>query len=139
MRFTIPVIAIVLSACAPGSEPKSTYNLGVDAYLSKDYAKAYSHWSEAAVHGNVDALNNLGYLAHNGYGVRENQEEAIRLWRTASFAGHSESQWHLGKAHEDGSGIERDLAKAYAWYACAIASATYKLNGESAERGGPAF
>jgi uncharacterized protein len=112
----------------------SSYNLGVRAYRAKDYAKAFDHWSRAAAHGELNALNNLGFLLYNGYGVEKNVEEATDLWTTASFAGHSESQWHLGGAYEDGRGVEKNLSKAYAWYRCAIESATGRLErGEHAE------
>ena len=52
---------------------------------------------------------------------------AIDLWRAASFAGHSEAQWHLGNAYEAGSGVQKDLTKAFAWYRCSEESASTKV------------
>ncbi|HXI47976.1 MAG TPA: hypothetical protein VNH39_05245 [Steroidobacteraceae bacterium] len=69
-------------------------------------------------------MNNLGYLLYNGYGVDRDTDRAVKLWRVASEAGESESQWHLGRAYETGIGVERSLSKAYAWYQCAIETAS---------------
>lgn len=130
------IVCIVLCGCAedaagPAASSESPYNLGVQAYRAKDYAKAFQHWSEAAAHGELNALNNLGYLLYNGYGVKKSYEEAIKLWRIASFAGHAESQWHLAWAYESGEGIEQDRLKAYAWYVCAVDSAARELKQSS--------
>jgi TPR repeat protein len=69
-------------------------------------------------------MNNPGYLLYNGYGVNKDTDHAMKLWRVASEAGESESQWHLGRAYETGTGVERSLSKAYAWYQCAIETAS---------------
>jgi TPR repeat protein len=44
---------------------------GVEAYRSKNYAAARLHWTRAIDHGELSALNNLGYLLYNGLGVRQ--------------------------------------------------------------------
>lgn len=129
---SLSIICLVLGGCAeemPQSSDsvESVYNLGVYAYRAEDYAKAFEHWSAAAARGELNALNNLGFLLHNGLGVDQNQEEAINLWRIASFAGHSESQWHLASAYEVGEGVQQDLLKAYAWHMCAIESAAREI------------
>jgi len=69
-------------------------------------------------------MNNLGYLLYNGYGVDKDPDRAVKLWQIASAAGESESQWHLGSAYEAGIGVERSLSKAYAWYQCALETAS---------------
>lgn len=109
---------------------ETTYNQGVEAYRAKDYAKAFAHWTHAAAYGEVNALNNLGFLLYNGHGVETNHAAAIKLWRTASFAGHAESQWHLAAAYESGVGVEQDPAKAYAWYRCSIVSAGREIQAD---------
>ena len=111
----------------------SAYNRGVEAYQAKKYDEAFRHWTEAASHGSVDALNNLGYLLFSGRGVTKNQEEATDLWRTAAYAGHSEAKWHLGAAYEHGTGVNKDRARAYAWYRCAVASSQWKLKQADSE------
>ena len=54
------------------------------------------------------------------------------LWKQGAAAGHSEAQWHLGRAYEDGKGTDKDWGQAYAWYRCALASAEASMKGEPA-------
>jgi TPR repeat protein len=111
----------LLGGAAAGEE--SSYNKGVSAYLAKNYAEARLHWSRATEEGEVYALNNLGYLLYYGLGGEADPKRAVSLWRKGALAGHSEAQWHLGKAFEDGKGVAKSYTRAYAWYRCALASA----------------
>ena len=127
MRFIVVVLcalAVVSCASVPAETP---YNLGVAAYKKRNYSEAVAQWTKSVASGNTEAMNNLGYLLYNGYGVDKDIDRAIKLWRVASEAGESESQWHLGRAYETGVGVERSLSKAYAWYLCAIQSASNNL------------
>ena len=76
-------------------------------------------------------MNNLAYLNSNGMGVPRRDDVALRLWEAAAYAGHSEAQWHLGSAYEEGLGVSVDLVRAYAWYACAAESATRRVSGDA--------
>ncbi len=118
--------ALLLLGCAaaPSSPGGSAYNQGVAAYQAQDYAQAYAHWSEAAKDGDLNGINNLAYLINYGLGTAAEPHKAVALWQIAAQQGHSESQWHLGNAYADGQGVERDLATAYAWYKCAVETAT---------------
>ncbi len=49
----------------------------------------------------IDSLNNLGYLKFFGYGIDENKEEALNLWKKAILLGHYESEYHLCHAYAD--------------------------------------
>jgi TPR repeat protein len=134
VRFSVVILGVVVvTACA--SVPKvpapsernrteTPYNLGVAAYKQKNYSEAAALWTQAVAQGDTEAMNNLGFLLYNGYGVAKDTHRAVELWRVASAASESESQWHLGVAYETGVGVERSLSKAYAWYQCAIATAT---------------
>ena len=131
MRGTIVVpFLVTLFAHITLYAAETPYVLGVEAYKKKDFPEAIAQWSKAAARGNVDAMNNLGFLLFYGYGGDKNPEDAIRLWRTAAYAGHSEAQWHLGTAYESGDGVEKDFPRAYGWYRCAIEAATSKLGSE---------
>jgi TPR repeat protein len=114
-------LVVVSCASAPAETP---YNLGVAAYKKRNYSEAAAQWTKSVDRGNTEAMNNLGYLLYNGYGVEKDTDHAIKLWQVASEAGESESQWHLGRAYETGVGVERSLSKAYAWYQCAIETAS---------------
>jgi TPR repeat protein len=124
VRFIVAILCgLVVVSCA--SVPAETpYNLGVAAYKKRNYSEAAALWTKSVASGNTEAMNNLAYLLYNGYGVDKDIDRAIKLWRVASEAGESESQWHLGRAYETGIGVERSPSKAYAWYLCAIQSAS---------------
>ena len=120
--LTATLIPLTLIACATPLTDGTSYNKGVEAYRAKDYTNARVHWSRAVDDGNISALNNLGYLFYYGLGGGADPERAVSLWMKGAMAGHSEAQWHLGRAFEDGKGTRRDYIQAYAWYRCALAS-----------------
>jgi TPR repeat protein len=118
------LVGLALTGCAtPKAQSESEYNQGVAAYKAKDYAAARDHWSKAAEQGELSAFNNLGYLLHSGLGGAAEQARAVSLWAKGASMGHSEAQWHLGQAYEEGKGVQPSLIEAYAWYRCAIESA----------------
>jgi len=122
-RILAFAFALSLLGCAIAVQAESSYNQGVTAYRSKNYADARLHWSRAVDEGEVYALNNLGYLLYYGLGGEADHKRAVALWKKGALAGHSEAQWHLGRAFEDGKGVRQDHTRAYAWYRCALASA----------------
>jgi hypothetical protein len=115
--------AVILGASGLSIAADTSYNLGVDAWQKKNYAEAARQWSSAALSGDLNALNNLAFLYSSGMGVTRQSDVAVKLWRIAAHSGHSESQWHLGTAYEQGNGVPKDIVAAYAWYGCAIVSA----------------
>jgi TPR repeat protein len=127
VRSTLVVMSCLLIASPVCIGAESDYNLGVQAYRVRDYPEAAAQWKKSVARGNVDAMNNIGYLLYYGYGVTKDLDAAIDRWRAASFAGHSEAQWHLGNAYEAGSGVQKDLTKAFAWYRCSEESASTKV------------
>ena len=112
----------LLAACATGPETHSAYNDGVAAYRAKDYATARLEWRKSVEAGNVDAMNNLGYLLAEGLGGERDEAAAIALWSTAAKLGEPEAAWHLGQAYQYGNGVPKNDVEAYAWYRCAVAS-----------------
>lgn len=127
VRSTLVVVSCLLIASPVCIGAESDYNLGVQAYRTRNYPEAAAQWKKTVARGNVDAMNDLGYLLYYGYGVTKDLDAAIDLWRAVSFAGHSEAQWHLANAYEIGVGVEKDLTKAFAWYRCSEESASTKV------------
>ena len=123
MRLAPVFVTCALLSSSGCTGEESDYNLGVHAYQKKDYSQAALQWKKSVARGNADAMNNLAFLLYYGYGVTKDLDAAIDLWRVASFAGNSESQWHLGNAYKDGVGVQQDGVKAYAWYRCSEESA----------------
>ncbi|MBT9503751.1 MAG: sel1 repeat family protein [Burkholderiaceae bacterium] len=103
---------------------ETPYNKGVAAWRAKNFAEARKQWEQSLAEGGPDeALNNLAFLLYNGLGGEARPAKAVELWRKGAALAVSEAQLHLGQAYEAGVGVDRNLATAYAWYRCAIATA----------------
>jgi hypothetical protein len=61
----------------------------------KDYGQALTWYRMAARSGSADAMNNLGVLYQNGWGVTPDREEAARWYRQAAAAGSRVAAGHL--------------------------------------------
>ncbi len=126
IRIICFLVSVALAGCASTGRIErhgSSYDKGVDAFEDKDYPEARRQWSSSVNEGEVLALNGLGYLLYYGLGGNADPDKAVVLLKRGAEAGHSEAQWHLGKAFEDGKGTARDYIQAYAWYRCALAAA----------------
>jgi TPR repeat protein len=135
LRVAITLVALLLASCASQHANETSYNLGVQAYKTKNYTEAVTQWSRAVENGDVTAMNNLGYLVFNGLGIKKDEQQAISLWHTAATKGQSESQWHLGAVYEAGTGVPQNLVEAYAWYRCAAENASnHAAQGDSTEQ-----
>lgn len=110
------------------------YNLGVLYFsgrgVEQDYKEAYRWTRMAAEQGFANAQANLGTLYYNDLGVSEGIEaywpisffmrssrmrEAARWYRAAANQDHGQAQYFLATLFAAGSGVEKDLVKAYQW------------------------
>lgn len=110
------------------------YNLGVLYFsgrgVQQDYREAYRWTRMAAEQGFANAQANLGTLYYNDLGVSEGIEsywpislflresrlrEAAHWYQAAAEQDHGQAQYFLATLYEAGSGVDRDLAKAYQW------------------------
>lgn len=51
-----------------------------------------------------------------GWGVEENDDEALKWYRKAAERGYAPSMFKLGYCYEEGFGVEKDMEKALEWY-----------------------
>jgi TPR repeat protein len=58
--------------------------LGMKAVEHNDFKKAYEYFSVASQNGNRIAQQNMAVLLYNGYGVSEDKETAISLFKSPS-------------------------------------------------------
>lgn len=116
------------------------------AFESKDYKAARDELEALSREGVPDALNMLGQMYENGWGVEEDRAKAIDLYKRGANQGHLESvnslrrmknveyrkeleeieprakegdaraQNRLGEMYEFGYGVERNPLEAYNWY-----------------------
>jgi TPR repeat protein len=132
-KALLALLVATLAGCVTAPKRGNDYNLGVEAYRAKDYSAARKHWATAVKEKQTSAYNNLGYLLYHGLGGGTDHLQAVSLWFEAAKDGHSEAQWHLGKAFEDGKGTEQSLVEAYAWYRCAVANSQSAPKDDEAE------
>ncbi len=61
----------------------------------------------------------LGKFLLLGQGVGTNIEEAVRLWTWAAEKGNASAQFNLAGLYASGTGVKRDLRKAYSLFTLA--------------------
>jgi len=71
---------------------------GLDVY-DANYVQAVAFFRLAAVQGFDGAQFALGEMYANGWGVAQNNVEAMRLFLLAAAQGHPEAMWHLSCLH----------------------------------------
>lgn len=92
---------------------------GAELANKREYQKARKKYEEAAEMGNTLALKNLAVLYQNGYGVEEDMEQAIDLYRSAFEGGLLSAADSIASiyAHYAPHGsLDRDFREAVRWY-----------------------
>ena len=82
-----------------------------------DYAKAYCLWKELADSDNADALYNLGWMYHNGYGLAIDDQQALRYWSRAAEQQHADALMSLGNLYRlGGKGVDKSRTRAIDYF-----------------------
>ena len=89
---------------------------GYAAYNSGDYVTALSEWKPLAEQGNAEAQYNLGVMYDNGFGVIEDDREAVKWFRLSAEKGHADAQHNVGVMYDDGQGVIEDDKEAVKWF-----------------------
>jgi hypothetical protein len=89
---------------------------GIAAIIRGDYATAFRLLRPLADQGNGAAQNLVGTMYGNGWGVAENDAEALKWFRKAADQGNADAQYSLGQIYQNGWGVQKDFAEAKKWY-----------------------
>jgi len=81
-----------------------------------NYAIAYCIWEPLAQQGNSSAQYNIGWMFHNGYGLRINDDQALYWWLKSAMTGNTNSHYALGDLYSQGLGVEQNIPIALGWY-----------------------
>ena len=73
-------------------------------------------YRKAADAGHAVAMNNIGVLYHNGWGVSQDYTEAMRWYRKAADAGIDTAMYNIGWLYHKGLGVSQDYTEAKKWY-----------------------
>lgn len=103
------------------------------AMLAKSYEEAVGiqenlkqakHWKriefkrakEAAEEGHADSQTIIAEYYSIGYGVPEDDQEAVRWLHLAAAQGHPAAYFSLGECYENGKGVPQDFIEAHKYY-----------------------
>ena len=87
--------------------------------VEQNAKEAVKWYRRAAVQGDANAQNSLGYMYDNGKGVLEDDKEAVKWFRKAAEQGFFGAQKNLGLMYFKGEGVPKDHVTAYAWWSIA--------------------
>lgn len=109
-------VSPALSQYAPKQSIEALNNQATDAMQTGNYAVAFCIWQPMAQNGDSSAQFNLGWMYHNGYGLRIDDDQALYWWLRAATTGHAEAHFALGDLFANGLGTEKSIDIALGWY-----------------------
>ncbi|MGX2975159.1 tetratricopeptide repeat protein, partial [Ursidibacter arcticus] len=113
--FITTLLATATSSLVYANTPEQQFQQGV----------------EAAEQGIPEAQYNLGLMYYNGQGVKQDYQQAEKLFQQAAEQGIAQAQYNLGVMYNNGRGVKQDYQQAVKWYQQAaeqgIAEAQYNL------------
>ena len=121
MRRIAVTLAVVGALLFSAGSTWADFDDGMAAYERGDYATALKEFRPLAEQGHVVAQFNLGVMYDHGYGVPENNTEAVKWFRKAAVQGNSKAQSQLGIMYVLGIGVPKDYVKAHMWFSLAKA------------------
>jgi len=111
------------AAVPPSSKKPSLQEFLKEARpLNPDYSDAEiaEHWSKAygpiAEGDRAIAQYFLGAMYENGFGVPQDNQQAVRWYTKAAEAGYVAAQYTLGKMYQEGKRVKRDFVQAVRCY-----------------------
>jgi TPR repeat protein len=123
MRFYALAVIIlfplsVLAAADANSQHQFDYAMA--KMRDGDYAEAYCYLKPLAEQGDNRAQYTLGWMYHNGYGLRIDDDKALAWWKKSAAQKDPDALFALGLLYEQGLGVKKDPAEAarlYLWAA----------------------
>jgi TPR repeat protein len=92
------------------------YNRGMMEMSNKNFGEAVVLFQSSAAHGYPLAQYQLGTLYYQGFGVRQDYEEAALWYRRAAEQQNIDAQYSLGNMYLMGEGVRQDDNQARYWY-----------------------
>jgi len=112
-RTLLFALALIASGCADARQSAFCEGLSEESPLEDVLP--------CAEQGDVVAQFHLGARYDNGYGVPEDDVEAVRWYRLAADQGYARAQNNLGLQYLYGEGVPEDDVLAYMWWNLAAA------------------
>lgn len=124
-RFSliVAVLLVLLSSAVQAQfypdrlkQTEELHQLASSAMQQGNYAVAFCIWQPLAEAGENTAQFNIGWMYHNGYGLRIDDETAFYWWLKAAASGSADAHFALGDLYANGQGVEKNMAIALGWY-----------------------
>ncbi len=93
----------------------ASYDTGLAAYRSGNYALALKDLNAAADGGSASAEQLLGHMYYMGVGVAQDFNKALEWHKKAANQGETESQYVIGTMYYSGKGVSQDYHTAMQW------------------------
>ena len=116
MKYLTTFSTLLLLLLGTNSVWGADFQKGLDASKNGDYATALKEWRPLAEQGDANAQSNLGWMYDNGFGVLEDDMEAVKWYRLAAEQGEASAQFYLGVAYAVGEGVLKDDEDAAQWF-----------------------
>ena len=134
--------AVYFRSAAEAGLPDAMFNMcmlyDTGTGVAKDSKKAYEYMKLAADNNHPAACTMLGLrMAFAGTSSAEEREKGASYILTAAESGNTEAQMLYGMCCENGTGVEKDLAKACGWYRRAAKAGNAAANQALARLGFP--
>ncbi|MBR7069473.1 MAG: sel1 repeat family protein [Oxalobacter sp.] len=96
--------------------------------------EAVAEMTRKAEKGDTESMVKLADMYCRGAFGLNADDQICGMWmKRAAELGHKDAQYHLGRMFEEGIGMRRDDAQAYAWYSIAYANG-YMMAGDKAQK-----
>ena len=107
-------LAVLLGSA--GVSVSQDFQKGLSAAERGDFATALLEWVPLAEQGDMRAQFFLGALYHNGDGVSQNHETAVKWYTLSAEQGFDIAQGNLGVMYALGQGVVQDNVYAHMWW-----------------------
>ena len=114
MRYLILMIVVVLVASCVSQT--TSFEKGMQAFATGDYAEAKKHMLTLAEKGDAAAQLNMGILYTQGFGVVESHAEALKWYCQAAAGGEPGAFTNIGEMYLNGMGLAKDQNLSSVWY-----------------------
>ena len=111
LRAAVPGMLLALAVALAPAATRADMASGWQAYTAGDYESAIRIWQPLAEAGDHQAAYALGMA----WQIAGRPGESVPWYEQAAQAGVTEAQVLLGTIYARGSGVPRDLVRAYAW------------------------
>lgn len=114
MKRLLPILALLLVLAVPAAAQDKV--LGLVFYKQGNYAAALDEFRPLAEQGDALAQHYLGVMYHNGQGVPQDYQEAVKWTKKAAEQDFAQAQAHLGSMYTSGHGVPESYVLATKWY-----------------------